>query len=128
MNSTKEQAVCSKDLRLLIVEDEEIVVRMLIRSLKKHWRTISVARSSTEGLNMIAHNEYDVVLTDLDCPMEGEGIRIVQGSGLPVVVQTGNSSAVLPNDVCVLRKPVDTMVLIHTLMAEWRAMRTGRNG
>jgi two-component system capsular synthesis sensor histidine kinase RcsC len=119
MNSTKEkQAVCSKDLCLLIVEDEEIVARMLVRTLKKYWRTISVARSSTEGLNMIAHNEYDVVLTDLDCPMEGEGIRIVQGAGLPVVVHTGNSSAVLPNGVCVLKKPVDTMVLIHTLMAE----------
>jgi DNA-binding NtrC family response regulator len=122
MNSTKEkQAVCSKDLCLLIVEDEEIVARMLVRTLKKYWRTISVARSSTEGLNMIAHNEYDVVLTDLDCPMEGEGIRIVQGAGLPVVVHTGNSSAVLPNGVCVLKKPVDTMVLTHTLMAEWKA-------
>jgi DNA-binding NtrC family response regulator len=92
----KKQAVCSKDLHLLIVEDEEIVLRMLVRSLKAYWKTISVARSSTEGLDMIAHNKYDVVLTDLDCPMEGEGIRIVQGSGLPVVVQTGNSSAVFP--------------------------------
>jgi DNA-binding NtrC family response regulator len=122
MNCTKgKQAVCSKDLRLLIIEDEEIVLRMLVRSLKAYWKTISVARSSTEGLDMIAHNEYDVVLTDLDCPMEGEGIRIVQGSGLPVVVQTGNSSAILPAGVRVLQKPVDRTVLTYALMTEWEA-------
>lgn len=82
----------TQKLNLLIIEDENCVTRTLQRTLKKYWKNIDFADNSALGLSKLDTEEYDVVLTDWDCPEENSGLLIIQNSSVPTVVFTGNSS------------------------------------
>ncbi|NQU08829.1 MAG: response regulator [Candidatus Abyssubacteria bacterium] len=61
----------STQVRVLVVDDEEVVLKSVRRVLKdddEHQFFIDTATSADEGLDLMARNEYDVVLTDLMMP------------------------------------------------------------
>lgn len=79
-----------KRLDLLIVEDDEMVARAEHRMLKGLWNSVTFARDAEAGMAYIKSGDFDLVLTDWDCP-KGGGKHIVTNSTIPTVVYTGNS-------------------------------------
>lgn len=86
--------------RVLIVEDEEIMLDLLQRKLKAHGYEVLVARDGEEGLRLIKAERPDLIIMDLVMPkMDGfmvmeeiqkdEGLKkipliVVSNSGQPV--------------------------------------------
>ncbi len=58
--------------RILIVEDEEIMLDLLQRKLKTHGYEVLVARDGEEGLKSIKEEKPDLIIMDLVMPkMDG---------------------------------------------------------
>jgi len=58
--------------RILIVEDEEIMLDLLQRKLKTHGYEVLVARDGEEGLKSIKEEKPDLIIRDLVMPkMDG---------------------------------------------------------
>jgi signal transduction histidine kinase len=63
--------------RLLIVDDEDIVIKSCHKVLGKSGYVIDSARSGEEGLRKAAATKYDVVVTDLKMPGI-DGLEVLQ--------------------------------------------------
>jgi DNA-binding NtrC family response regulator len=78
---------------ILIVDDEEIVLRSCLRILRGSDYEIDVARDGLTGLSMVNENDYDVLILDIMMPkMDGiEVLRRVKESRpeIEVVMITG---------------------------------------
>jgi CheY-like chemotaxis protein len=86
--------------RILIVEDEEIMIDLLQRKLKAHGYEVLLARDGEEGLKLAKQEKPDLIIMDLVMPkMDGfmamaeiqkdENLRkipliVVSNSGQPV--------------------------------------------
>lgn len=83
-------------VRLLVVDDEEIMREFLSEVLKDEGYTIQLARSGKEALKLMNASEYDIILTDIVMP-ELDGLGVVRATrDLPyspsVIVMTGYAS------------------------------------
>jgi len=79
--------------RILAIDDEQIVLDSLVRTLGAERYAVDATRSSREGLEWALSRPYDLVLTDIRMPDIG-GMRILRDikrsrPGLPVVLITG---------------------------------------
>jgi DNA-binding NtrC family response regulator len=63
--------------RILIVDDEEIVVRSCLRILSGDEFDVEVARNGLEALAKVAENEYDMLILDIMMP-KMDGIEVLQ--------------------------------------------------
>jgi len=54
--------------RILIIDDEDIVLKSCLRILKNEEYEIDTAYSGEEGLKLTDEKEYDIVITDLKMP------------------------------------------------------------
>ncbi len=57
-----------KKTRILIIDDEDIVLKSCLRILKNEAYEIKTASSGDEGMRRVAENEPDIVITDLKMP------------------------------------------------------------
>lgn len=62
--------------RILIVEDEPLVIKALEFKLKKDGYDLTIARNGKEGLEMLDQANFDLVLTDLMMPFNN-GMEVV---------------------------------------------------
>ena len=62
--------------RILIIDDDETIRRMLARTLTKAGYDVLDAADGEEGLKQFRKNEIDLVITDLIMP-EKEGIEMI---------------------------------------------------
>ncbi len=53
---------------ILIIDDEDIVLKSCVRILKNDAYEIETVHSGEEGLKRVAEKEYDIVITDLKMP------------------------------------------------------------
>lgn len=53
---------------ILIIDDEDIVLKSCVRILKNDTYEIDTAQSGDEGLKRVSEKEYDIVITDLKMP------------------------------------------------------------
>lgn len=69
-----------KDMKILIVEDEEAQQKVLAKILKSEGHDVVVARNGTQALHFLERDWLDIVLTDMSLPgMSGlELLRQVQ--------------------------------------------------
>lgn len=62
-------------LRLLVVDDEQILVELLAEFLKTVGHKVDVARNGQKALDLATANDYDAILTDLKMPgLDGQGL------------------------------------------------------
>ena len=73
-NKQKEE---SKSLKILIVDDNEQITKMLTTFLELKEQSCTVANDGKEGLEMIKENNYDVILLDLAMP-EFDGYAVIK--------------------------------------------------
>jgi DNA-binding NtrC family response regulator len=79
--------------RILAIDDEQIVLDSVVRTLGAERYAVDATRSSREGLEWALSRPYDLVLTDIRMPDIG-GMRILRDikrsrPALPVVLITG---------------------------------------
>lgn len=118
-------AAPARGLRILVVEDEEMIRRYLAVGLKGMGHETRLTANGEDGLAAFAQDPFDVVLTDLGLPgISGVDVarNIAQKSpGTPVVLLTGwaeqfqAESGSMEGVVRVLSKPITLDVLASTL-------------
>lgn len=129
--------------RILVIDDEEIVLRSCQRILADDTRAVDVVSDSLEGLRRIDEGAYDVVVLDIKMPrMDGlEVLRQLRGDErfkrLPVVVLTSSREETdlarswdLGVNAYVV-KPVDSEQFFHavkTLGKFWAVLNETPNG
>ncbi len=64
-------------IRILVVDDEVVVLGAVTKALKKTEYVIDTAQSAEEALSLLAHASYDVVVTDLMLP-ELTGLQLME--------------------------------------------------
>ena len=64
-------------VKILVVDDNEIVRSSLCKVLEKHGFHITCAADVTEALKCISREKYDVLLSDLHMPGAGDGLTVV---------------------------------------------------
>ena len=57
-------------MKVLVVDDEQLVRWFLERALKKWGHDVTSASSAKEAMNKISSNKFDVLFTDLRMPEE----------------------------------------------------------
>jgi two-component system cell cycle response regulator len=123
-----------KNKRVLVVDDEEELTRVLARRLSAGWGfEVSVAHDGAEGLRKAASFRPDVILLDLAMPEVGgwEMCRRLRAdpdtSRIPVVIMTAWDSKDLAGRgeaagaAKILLKPIDE----RELLAELRTLAGG---
>ena len=109
-----------EELRLLVVEDEAEVGRMVFRCLRRQWRSVKVVSSAEDGIRELETGGYDVVLSDLDCPCEDGGLRVAEMSSVPVLIHTARTSADV-HGLPVVYKPTDMKMVSDELFRVWES-------
>ena len=115
--------------KILVVDDEEPIARIMQRSLINLGYRVTVCTSSPEALEIVTGNpdEFDLLITDMTMPeMTGTTLarKILEiHPEMPVILCTGYSDAI--DDVRAksfgirdyIRKPVDTLTLAKAIRA-----------
>lgn len=55
-------------MRILIVEDDEVLGEALSQRMRKQGQGVDLATSGTDANNILQHQEYDLVILDLNLP------------------------------------------------------------
>jgi len=64
-------------MRLLIIEDDEIVARSLQRGLKNFLYSVDVSFTGKDGVNLAVTNDYDLIILDYYLP-DANGVEIAK--------------------------------------------------
>ena len=80
-------------MRVLIIEDDRMLARLVERTLGDAGFTVDVTRSADEGRDAALASVYDAVLLDLELP-DRSGLEVVrtlrrEGRDVPVLIMTG---------------------------------------
>jgi CheY-like chemotaxis protein len=114
-------------IRVLLVDDDEIVRMALTAMLEESGFVVTSAASVTEALKLISGAEaYDVLLSDLHMPGAGDGLTVVSAmrhanpkavtmllSAFPEM--TAAAAAILQQADEILVKPIDLASLIQII-------------
>ena len=99
--------------RVLVVEDQEDVRRMLATALQIDGHQVDEAASATEGLRSLQQGRYDLVLTDYAMP-GGTGVWMLREAtrqglmeGSVALIVTAHPEVREVTDVEVVMKPLD---------------------
>lgn len=84
-------------MRLLIVDDDAIVVRSCRRVLEAEGMEVHTADSVEKGLQLLADADFDLMLTDIKMPGR-DGFEMIaharrQRPALPILMMSGYSTA-----------------------------------
>ena len=83
-------------MRLLLVEDEPLTVRMLAKGLREQAYAVDVARTSRAALALTLDHEYDLIVLDLGLP-DGDGLTLCRqlrstGTTAPILILTARDA------------------------------------
>jgi DNA-binding response OmpR family regulator len=110
-------------MRILVVDDEEMLRRLIARRLELHDHEVTVAESASEAFLCLAQETFDVILCDVHLQGMDGPIFLNRLSGLDaarVVLMTGDPSFEGEN---VLYKPFTIEQLFATIDAALRRSR-----
>jgi CheY-like chemotaxis protein len=69
--------------RILVVEDEELVRRMMLAALKGRGYRVEVCADGEAGLRKLQDEPFDVLITDYRMP-KMTGLELIRAAGLPI--------------------------------------------
>ncbi len=76
MTESNKQKEAATSLKILIVDDNEQITKMLTTFLELKQHTCTIANDGKEGLELIKENNNDVILLDLAMP-EFDGYAVI---------------------------------------------------
>ncbi|MEL7158435.1 MAG: response regulator transcription factor [Actinomycetota bacterium] len=79
-------------MRLLVVEDDQSLARVLARGLSEEGHAVDVAGTASAAMDAHDLHDYDLVVLDLGLP-DGDGLEVCQairdrGAGTPILMLT----------------------------------------
>lgn len=112
--------------RILIVDDQDDVRRLLVTALELEEHEVDAASSALEGLRRLEHAHYDLVLTDYAMP-GGTGAWMLREAGRrglmqrsAALIMTAHPDVRGVSDIEVVSKPLDLdgfLRQVHHLLA-----------
>ena len=79
-------------MRILLTEDEEGIIKFMVRGLTNEGYAVDVARDGKEGVRMAKINEYDLIIMDYMMPEQDGIVSIKQirekGVKTPIIMLT----------------------------------------
>ena len=84
-------------MRVLVVEDEELLADAIARGLRREGMAVDVAMDGAEALDKAAVNHYDVVVLDRDLPrVHGDDVcrQLIEQTNPPRILMLTASGAV----------------------------------
>ena len=123
-------------MRVLMIEDDRMLARIVERALGEAGHAVDVTRSADEGRDRALAHSYDAILLDLELP-DRSGLEVLrtlrrEGRDVPVLIMTGrhdDEDIVKGLDAGAddyLLKPVSPEVLMARLRAAVRRGGTNR--
>lgn len=103
-------------MRILIVDDDELVLRALARLLRRRGHDVIATVDSVTAILVTEDRRADVALLDVDMPVRGPELAGMLHPSCPVVFHTGNPAAA-PRGARVLTKPASIESIESTLRA-----------
>lgn len=108
----------SGDMRVLLVDDEASVRKIVATMLRAHRYEVIEAASGPEALQLAKANAVDLVVTDLMMPeMDGESLIIAlreQGCKARYLLISGYGDRTIP-EIPMLAKPFTAKQLLHAI-------------
>jgi ActR/RegA family two-component response regulator len=113
-------------VKVLIVDDDEVISFTLAAMLKEHGFHITTANTVYDALRMISSETFDVLLSDLHMPGAGDGLTVVSAmrhsnpKAVTMLLSTfpemdAAAQAILLQADQILVKPVDVTSLVKTI-------------
>jgi DNA-binding response OmpR family regulator len=83
-------------VRLLLVEDEPMTVRMLAKGLREQAYAVDIANTGRAAVELAIENEYDLIVLDLGLP-DGDGLTLCRwlrrdGALAPILILTARDA------------------------------------
>jgi len=83
-------------VRLLLVEDEPLTVRMLAKGLREQAYAVDIAESAQAASMLVADHDYDLIVLDLGLP-DGDGLTLCRrireaGTVAPILILTARDA------------------------------------
>ena len=116
--------------KILIIDDEELITKTLLKLLNAKGYETTVARSGSETMDKIKKEDFDLIVTDVRMP-EMDGIETIQAireycfkqgkTSIPEIIITGYAdenkykSAVEMKVAAYIFKPFDTKEFLDTI-------------
>lgn len=120
---TKSKAARSAKRKILLVNDDPAMRRVLVRMLALEDFLVLVAANGDQAIKFAKMTRFDLVLVNLKSPLEDEwenlGPLAAQNPLQPVILITDRHSeyfhAMASGVAALLEKPVNLVTLIHTI-------------
>ena len=102
----------SKKIKIIVVDDEDLICQMLMDFLNDYGIAVEIAASGEEAIKMISENSYDAAIVDMRLPdMVGDDLILKANEiqpGIKYFVHTGSLDYVLTEDRNnPLKEPID---------------------
>jgi two-component system copper resistance phosphate regulon response regulator CusR len=83
-------------VRLLLVEDEPLTIRMLAKGLREQAYAVDVAESAQAASALVVDHDYDLIVLDLGLP-DGDGLTLCRqireaGTTAPILILTARDA------------------------------------
>jgi len=110
--------------RVLVVDDDDAVRRMLARMLELRGFLVDTASNALAAMQRLREQRFDALLSDVLMPGDLDGLDLARWArqhGLPVLLVSGFVGGELPHDLLVdcgvrlVRKPADSALLAKEL-------------
>ena len=106
-----------KNLNVLFVDDDELVVELMQDVLKTLFNKAFIATNGQEGLQIFKQNNIDIIITDMVMPiMDGEEmIKQIQNikSDIKVVFISGYAKDTQNKNMVYITKPISYIKLLE---------------
>jgi CheY-like chemotaxis protein len=110
-----------KQKRILIVDDDEISYLTIKQFISDSVQVVDLAIDGKEALEMIAANQYDLILMDIEMP-------IMNGYEATKIIRTGNSTNITKSIVVNYNKvPIIAITSLDANISKERALFFGMN-
>jgi DNA-binding response OmpR family regulator len=121
-------------MRILLIEDDPMIGKALVRGLSDHGMTVDWVRDGAEGSAALAHAEHALVLLDIGLPdMSGiDVLKTARAAGVPVPVLMITARDGVDDRIAGLDLGADDYIVkpfeLGELLARMRAVRRRHNG
>jgi two-component system OmpR family response regulator len=121
-------------MRVLLIEDDPMIGKALVRGLSDHGMTVDWVRDGAEGSAALAHAEHALVLLDIGLPgMSGiDVLKTARTAGVPVPVLMITARDGVDDRIAGLDLGADDYIVkpfeLRELLARMRAVRRRHNG
>ena len=67
----------TQSLKVLVVDDEDLIREAIATLLVKFFEVVSTAKNGAEALELLENNSYDILFTDIQMPIM-DGWELIQ--------------------------------------------------